>query len=700
MSLVLELILHKDTSYDLADSIELDIVNHVHKRVERFIYTDAIRSAGVPIVYLENRPFDSRSNLRIANRTYNVPANSSRLALDRAGYDTVTGKAYSSPYEKVAVTNKIVVDERGSEKPLFFRHRLPTGTVECQLQRHRRGNKSVIETGYILDLDEGNVYTNYENYFDADSGSYRLFSLVCTTADGTAYHQMLNPEPVAKLADWEDIDLTTGTLTTDYPVYSIEQGTGGWNIYFGTTDTWHIKPLERSLIQPIHPSGRDANEEWFLRFSAGNLSAVVNDQARRYSLPEYHAQPFSPSKPTVYSPYKKLIPVNDSVVAATQKSLSINPSSGLHIDIIIENVDGVVVHALTTDVSKEGVRYSENVYWESDKIQSWDNAGGFIMLGIKLLRSWSLSASYYYEATDFEYTLVSLNPLTNKRARNHTYVFYLIPDVHVNDRALHHLVLDYDGRIVYTSQGPSGVAYSNLQMTDAGGNYNSDTVIGLKYISDIETDTFLTRYAAGFSNSFGYMLLAETAVVETSLEEHQTVVSVSRRGGVPVPDELDNVLRSNSRIAHSLVMGRPKGQEVPRNAVMILDAPLSLLEDYGGPFTENQAEIYLRTHIPAAGYGLVNWTYPKTILSGTSLLTSQVELSWTWEGPTQTYTLYRRDVLSGEKTVVYNEIAPAEGALSYTNTGLVSGTVYHYSISITEDGIEYPESNLLSVKVR
>lgn len=700
-SITLELIAHTNPDYGSASLIELDLVNHVHKRIERFIYTNTIRNAAVPIAFLENDPLDAWFNLQIANRTYSVTANSAKLSTERAPTAVVVASAYSTPYEKIIVTNRTFTDERGRIRPLFWRHELPDNVQECEIVRVSRGNRIKVDSGFEVDFETKNIYTNYRNFFDPDTGAFRLFFVVCTDDEGTTTHELLNPQPVAKLADWEDIDLDTGRLTTDYPVYSKEQSSGGWNFYFNDTDTWFIKPIDKSLIQPIRPSGRDPDEPWFMRFSAGNFVALVNEASRRYQLPEFDAQPFIPSKPTVYSLYTKLLRVNRRVVAATRDTLQIDPAQGLHITIFIENVEGEVIKVLSTDTSREGERFgSGDVFFETDKILSWDNRGGFVALGIDIHRSWSFSATYYYEADDFEYNLVSLNPINNKRVYDHTFVFYMIPDVNVNDRSIFHLVVDHNGTIVETSQGPGGIAYPNLQLVDDAGNFNSDTVIGLKYISDIETDTFITRHTAGFQNDDGYMVIAEVTALDTGIVENQLDVDVRRPGGVPKEEEFDNAIRSNPRLLQSRIGYGKDGQEVPENAVMIVDAPLSLQEDYGGELTAGEAERLLRRDIPSAGYAVINWVYPRSELSGQANLVDGADLSWTWEGPSLTYTLYRRDNLSGEKSVVTTISSPSEGTISYTDLDVVAGEVYHYSVSITENSVEFPDSNTVSIRVR
>jgi hypothetical protein len=680
-------------------SVTLGVTSYVHKRIEKFIYTDSVKGEAVPISYLENQSFDAWQNLQIVDRSYSVPANSDKRSGRRAAYRVVESASVSSQYRTIQATNKTYINERGHTKPLFFRHDLPADTVQCELYILQNGNRHDVDTGYILDLDNDIIYTNYKNFFNPDTGAYKIFGLVCTDSEGVAVHTLLNPKPVAREADWQDIDLDTGLLTTDYPVYSRERNSSGYTFYFSTGSVWYIKPVDKSLIKALRPSGKEAGDPWFLRFSNGDLTTVVNDSARRYFVPEYDAQPFIPSKPTSYSPYKNMLFVNKSMIAATRDNLNIDPDAGLHLNIIIKDPDGILIRALTTDQSLAGARFSDSdVFYEADKIDSWDNQGGFVALGMELHASWSLEATYYYTADDFEYNLISLNPLNNKQAFNHTFIFYAVPDVNANDRGIHHLVVDHGGTIIECSQG-QGISHPNLQLHSSSGVYNANTVIGLKYTSEIETDTFMTRYTAGFENNYGYMVVAECAALDISLIEDQFEVDVRRAGYSIVPAVFKDVIRNNPKILQSSLGYDEKGQEVPENSVMILKAPATLLADYGGKLSQDEAEGLLKLHMTSAGYALIDWVYPVVELTGSNLVSSQIDLTWTWEGPDLTYRLYRRASDADEWILIDTQVSPVEGTISYTDLAVAIDEIWHYEVRVFDD-VEFPAGHSLSVKVR
>ena len=191
--ITLELLAEHQADYDEPESIVLELVSHVHKRIEKFIYNQDIRDDSVPIAYLENPPLDSRVNLQMVNRTHSVPANSVKTITQRAPYAVITGSSYPSAYKEILATNQIFVDDRGKTRPLFFRHVLPDEVTECELYIFTRGNRHVVDTGYKVDLETSSIYTNYRNFFDADTGAYKLFFVVCSDSDGNVKRELLNP---------------------------------------------------------------------------------------------------------------------------------------------------------------------------------------------------------------------------------------------------------------------------------------------------------------------------------------------------------------------------------------------------------------------------------------------------------------------------------------------------------------------------
>ncbi len=338
-----------------------------------------------------------------------------------------------------------------------------------------------------------------------------------------------------------------------------------------------------------------------------------------------------------------------------------------------------------------------DVFVETDKIASWDNIGGFIQLAVDVQPGWRYFARYYYEADDYEYTLVNLNPITNKRIQDHIYVFYCVPDVNSEDRAIHHLVVDFDGIIVEASQG-LGLGHINLQLKNLDNSFNPNTIIGTHYFSETEAN-FLDSYAAGFDNNHGYLILAEVCGVDSAVLQDQVDIDVRRPGAVITEASYIEAIRANPRILQSRLGYGELGQVVPEVNVIVLEPPMTLLEEYGGLLTQDQAETLLRKQMPVSGYAVINWVYPKASISGTSILSGQVVITMSWEGAF-TYRLYRRGTSADAWEMIYEVINPAEGPVTYTDTGRTSAVSYQYSVALIQNGYEFPASDTLVIGVR
>ena len=695
--ITLELIADIRATHGTPHSASHDVCNHVHKRIDRFIYTPTVGDRNVPVAYMENDKIDSWANLQLVNRTYSLAANAPHLSGLRSEYKVHTGSSYTSVFNHVQITDKTFVDKFGEVRPLFFKHKLPIGATDVSLRVLEQGNRLVVDEGYSVDLSANALFTNYENYFDPDTGAYKLFYVVYH--DGTSeVNELLSPTPATKEADWEDIDLSTGALYTNYPIFTVSASGSGFTYHFNYGSTWYIRNQERSLIQPRLPVVKSADDAWYMRFSAGDFSEIINTVPRKYCIPEYHAQSFMPVKPYRFTPSESVLFVNERTLASTRKNLGIDPDSSRHLSIEMYDPDGNIVRALTTNISKAGLRFgTTDVFYEVDKINSWDNSSGIFSLGMKLHPSWTAKAQYFYEADDYTYTSLDLNPLYRPELKARTVVFYIIPDTHPDDRAIHHLLVDEDGIITECSQGP-GALYPNLQLFDSPGVVNSSTIIGKAY-SRLGSGTFYTDYALHGPSGNDYYVLAECSSLDNSLVEHMTVFDTRRDGDKIDPDKFEQAIRKNPSLLNSEVVYGEQGMESPRNGVAILSAPISLLEEYGGNLSEEVATELMTTRLHSAVAPIIEWTYPESVLTVDNTAINQVVLNFSWEGPGQTYRLYRRESALATWVEITHLTSPSLGATVYTDSAVSTGEIWQWAVRIEVDGILYPFGNAVTAEV-
>lgn len=676
----------------------LPVSAHVRKYTERFIYTSKITDTTIPIAYYETSPIDAWKNIQIIDKTYRVAANHIEFVGDDITWTKIVGTSFSSRYKSIAITNKSIIDTHGKAKPLFFKHVLPKKTIEAEIHVITEGGKVDIETGLLKDLDHDMLYTNYQNFYNPDTGAYRIYYVTSVDIDGKATNELLSPVPAASEASWEDVDLDTGKIVGT--VWTRERNTSGFTFYMYGDSTWYIKPLDTSCIRPLFPSGKTPTDSWFLRFTDGEFTTVLNNRVHRFFVPEYDLQPFAPSKPFVYLPSQKVLWVNRNTLVATRKYLAVDPALFRHLTIFMYDADFELAAVYTTDPVLGGTRYSDTeIFYESDKILDWDNTNGFFSMGIEVDPNFSFYASYFYEAHEYEYTGLTLNPLHSKDVLAKMWVFYIIPDVHFHDRAIHHLGIDQDGIIVSASQD-LGRTYPNLQLLNDDGTFNPDTIIGMKYNSLTDSNNFTNLYTLPHFNEYQYYVLSEVVVMDIGDKEDSIVFDVRRDGAVIKKDHFEDTFRANPRILQSHLGCGDDGQVVPQNNMMLIRAPITLLEDYGGVLTPDKAEQLLTSYLPSADSGLVHWDYKMPELTGISSVAKMVNLYMTWEGPNLTYNIYRKLNPVGEWVLLTSIVNPAEGSVVYTDVNdLKSGYIYYYGVRVVENGIELPFGNKLGVMV-
>lgn len=685
--LTLELISSAADTYEQLRFITLPVVSHVHKRIESFMYLDDIKSSAVGLDYFESSELNSKYNIFIADRSHQVPANSLRKVDSRQGFAKLLSASYSSSYSNVLISNQSFIDEFNKERPLFYKHKLPENTVSVNLEVVQFGNSVIVDTGYAVSIEDGAIYTNYSNYFNHETGNYKLYFITSTLSAGGQVKELLNPVPVVSEATWEDIDDSTGELFEEIAVYTKEKNTSGYTFYFNFADTWWCKPETKSLIRCGPPAGEKSDEPWYMRVSNGDISTIVNGAAQRYWLPEYLTQPFQPSFPYIYSAYNKMLYVNDKVITATRASLAIDPLNSRHVVVYIYDYEGNLLKIWTTNEGLSGTRFSNtDVYYETNKILCYDNSSGFVVFNESILPSQQFFAEYYYEADDLELTSLNLNPVQNKNLLNQSIVLYIVPNADQDDHGLHYLLVEADGYISYCSQS-LGFSYPNLQRLNEDGTFNDQTIIGLKYISDIDDNTFVNLYTAGYENSHAYLILAEVNVLDRSSLKDTYTYDVRLKGNALTELSTEKFLK-NPKALNSVYGYGEDGAVVALNNTVVIQVPLSVLTEYGGGLAEDKAVELVKKYLAAGTYPIIDWTYPWSEVSLEVSVPGEVTASWSWEGPDYTYRLYKR---IEDVWILVDEVdSSTPTTFSYVDTDVVVDDVVYYEVRVVDGDIEYP----------
>lgn len=648
---------------------------YVKKPLERFIYSRYLPQTAVPICYGESEAITSR-DIQLFNKTSTLEVNTEYKVSDRIGWTQVVGSTYTSNYRDILVTHKAWTDKKGRLKPLFWKHVLPANTISVSFYVVENGNKTNIDDGYLVALDDQCIYLNYRNHFDFNSGAYKLFWVVSVDEDNVSTHTLLNPTPSVREATWEDIDLDTGDLIGS--VYTKEQVSGGWNFAFSQPDTYYVRPIEDALIQPKKPVGLDIDQPWFIRFTQGAFSTYAGSGVHLYSFPEWELLPFTPNKPYLFSSSVNLERVNDRVLKAPRKHIAIDPDEGRHVELRIYDFENKLLKILTTNQALVGTQIlTEGVLLNYESgIRSWDNYGGFLELEINLLISWQVVASLYYQAKDYEYTQVDLNPVSNPDVLDRLVVFYLKPDVETLGTALHYLLVEKGGRIVFTSDPAYQLYISNV--------FNPDTIIGKLYTSDTSTGTFVDDYAVGGTLELDWYVLCEVIVRDVPTPDLFKTVFLDIPGQLK-DSRREAVFEQNPALQFSRFGYGEFGKAFQRDHVLIVKVPARLHQSYGGHLSDQDVERQLRQYLPVEASLLVELDYPVCEVEIDVSVEEEVTITCTWEGPNLTYYLYD---ITTEETLLDTNIEPVEGNVVFVVSG-DSNSIHTYRVDLELDSIVY-----------
>lgn len=676
-------------------SIELPIKAHVNKYVESFIYNKRVREGSCKLDYFENKTINAENNIFIYDRSFLTNKNSKELSSFGKNFDVNKTNTISTSYKEIMITNQISKSMEGRDTPLFWSHKLPEGTTEADIEIVTNSDQEIYGS-YKIDLERGYIYTNYENFFDKESGYYRLHYIISSDSNGNTDRSLLNLEPVVKKVTSDDIDLNTGAIKEDTIGYFREENAGGYTFNLLGNGPWYWKPSGTSTINLIKPSGIDSKDNWNLRVTNGSIKIVSNGKFCHYCIPEYDQQPFNPYKPYVYSTYRKMYFVNKNTLCFTRSNVAILPSKLMHLEITVYDENDLIVEVYTTDEDKKGkLIQGKELEYNVTAIESWDNKSGMVAIGEKLESRYTYHATYYYVSNEYEIKEITFNPLQNKEIKDYMWVIYCIPNLAYDEKAIHYLGVDKDGIIRYCSQSFVHPGYPNLQVRNRDGTFNANTIIGKRYES-IEESDFISMYSNLKENDHQYLILGQVFVLEKSLAEDSLIFDVREKRNWLKKDSREKVFRANHKIANSKFGYGDQGHEYSKNNVIIIEVPIYVLNEYGGHMSEEELNKMIKEHAPASKKVITLLTYKKPKVTFDNTISKTIKFNISYEGKFLTYRIYRKEKESEDYKEIYKEIYPST-SFSYTDKELEDKT-YYYAFSIEENGIEYPKCMFLKIK--
>ncbi len=216
--------------------------------------------------------------------------------------------------------------------------------------------------------------------------------------------------------------------------------------------------------------------------------------------------------------------------------------------------------------------------------------------------------------------------------------------------------------------------------------------------------SFKERFSSDTSNNYQWFVLGEAYTKPSSKVKDLALIDLRMHGGVIKESRYQDAIKIDPRA----VWARPevistRGQTIPGDSVAVVKVPFTLLEDYGGEFTEqNIMDIVEKRHLATGTVPVIIYHGAIPEIESISSTTTTITVCWASEGTEYSYNVYRSSFKTGPWTQANTApIVSSAYGNCYTITGLVSGLTYYVCVtSISASGIESPKSIVWGARTR
>ena len=181
-----------------------------------------------------------------------------------------------------------------------------------------------------------------------------------------------------------------------------------------------------------------------------------------------------------------------------------------------------------------------------------------------------------------------------------------------------------------------------------------------------------------------------------------TRIDIREYGGGIDPDQEDNAILANAKVAYFPGVGPSGGYEYPRYGSTVCYIPYELLTTYGGELYEEIIRQRITKHMTSGEYPIIKLTgvipeWTSTPIVPTS--TTSITLNWYKEDPNYSFKIYK----STFKDSGFSLETTVSGNPSGNNTTIITGlsssiTYYFYITALSSTNIEGPKSKVIGMK--
>ncbi len=546
----------------------------------------------------------------------------------------VSDRRFSFKTKEALITHLTkVVDAR--VYPLWYKHKFHYDIENLNAIRVLDDSGDEISTDrYTIALSNGELllFHDLESGVDAATSTHSFFLTEYTDVNGFRRLELLRSTPVYERATVEAQDINRSYYYSSEYIIGAEDGFD-YNIFFSRDENglrfdgpWYIRPLSRHQIQAVQPDVVKPNERWSVRITDGDIVGFQEGRANRYSIPEYHLQPFLPSEPTLYTATAGATILSSKLIKLPFLNV-VHDEIMSPLDIIIIDEQLNVRGGFTTGQSGriwEG-RFDQ---WfpihgsvSQELIELYSAGGsinpeeGLVYLPMELASTDIVFVRGSHQEKSYDYAKLNLNPVLNPRMRNGRAIIYVLSDQHLDEFppgvpgiGVQHIIVNSDGEIT---------EWSHFALTEPGGEESAlytDQSLLLELLQSYEILGHASQYDLFLEIFPGILIIAEIGISRGQSPDELSFIDVRNKH-----DRLTDIVESNLESTGQLYpevlwlcQDSLSERELPFAGAVSALLPLSSLEDYnfkGAPNSEfNREYVDAATSKYSALGGPVIWS--------------------------------------------------------------------------------------------
>lgn len=743
--MTLSILAHQLTVNSVPVTVDIPARINIKKRREQVIYRTLSNRDNINIAYLIGQQVTPNNSLVISDRSTSLVQN---RILNTQTPTIVTAGSITLNVDKFLITDVFTEDTPTQlSVPLFFVHTLSNFNNSLNDFTHRTllsiefadySLKPIQYSEYVLDTTTGKIYNNIENTYNDNTGDFDITFVKYTVKiqNGSSqtvevYHELVSNESVYQQADFDDVDLY-GNIKAGLKKYLIEQlGDQQFLVTLPDVDTYAYKETPSSRLRILPPAATDIYTPWNVRITNGQFITSLQKTANsfvnhKYQIAEFNAQAFFPFPPYKIQLEQRATWISNNLIHLP-KNIASNTGLGLFVDITIRDRKRALKYVYSDDPNKIGTIFQGSIRY-TNGILSIDQPGGFIELVDKVRDDDIITATYYTEENEYEFTPVDFNPTNNVDILNQRVVVYVNPETFQTgnlDRSLYYLLVNTLGEITFSSQvaenagaldpateklfsedfyadgTPRHTFYYDQESTASGLDVRASG-INLGYVDEF---SFIDKYTVesvlltstvtpsgtaleNFVENPRFLVLGDIYVGESQSLSDLTIVDVREQGGGIKDEYRAEALQEQAEVAWywDFNSRRP----IPAMTAFMIEIPQTILTDHGGVFTRDQVMDIVQRHMDAGGYPVIKTYGIDPVVTDLAVASGLFTIGWPSYGSSTTYNVYYSKSIDDNFIVANsNPIVDNSSGNEFTVSGLIGSTKYYVKVgAFDSDGDE------------